>query len=119
MVANRFPALFHKREIFNFVSFPQFLVRISSAWSAFEGFHQVFNRVLSHLSPDQKSRLRTIYWGTRQAFVRRFLSYGKLELAEALRSLGVNPGDALMVHSSFSRTTGFTGSPNDCIDVLL
>lgn len=52
-------------------------------------------------------------------FVRKFLSYGKAELMGALRSIGIKRGDALMVHSGFNRTTGFTGSPNEFIDVLL
>ena len=52
-------------------------------------------------------------------FVRRFRSYGKLELIKALRSLGIERGNALMVHSGFNRTKGFTGSPNDFIDALL
>ncbi len=52
-------------------------------------------------------------------FVRRFRSYGKPELTNALRSLGIERGNALLVHSGFNRTTGFTGSPNDFIDALL
>jgi aminoglycoside N3'-acetyltransferase len=79
----------------------------------------MLNRILAHLSPERKSRLRSVYHGARQLFVRKFLSYGKPELVAALRSLGISPGDALMVHSSFSMTSGFTGSPGDFIDGLL
>ena len=77
------------------------------------------NRILSHLSPDQKSRLRSLYWGAQQMFVRRFLSYGKLELIGSLRSIGIKCGDTLMVHSGLKRTTGFTGSASDFIDSLV
>ena len=52
-------------------------------------------------------------------FVRNFLSYGKPELIRALRSLGIERGNALMVHSSFSTVSGFTGSPNDFVDALM
>ena len=37
----------------------------------------------------------------------------------ALRSLGVERGDALMVHSSFHGAPGFTGSPSLFIDALI
>ena len=79
----------------------------------------MLNRILSHLSPEQKSRLRSVYWGAQQIFVRTFLSYGKAELVAALHSVGIKRGDTLMVHSGLNRTTGFTGSPNEFIDVLL
>lgn len=79
----------------------------------------MLNRILAYLSPDQKSRLRALYGGAQQIFVRKFLSYGKPELIRALRSLGIKRDDTLMVHSGFNRTTGFTGSPSEFIDVLL
>jgi aminoglycoside 3-N-acetyltransferase len=79
----------------------------------------VFNRILSQLPPEQKSRLRSLYWGAQQMFVRKFRSYGKPELIKALHSLGIERGNTLMVHSGFTRITGFTGSPNDFIDALL
>ena len=79
----------------------------------------MLNRILAYLSPDQKSRLRSLYGNAQQIFVRKFLSYGKPELIRALRSLGIQRDDTLMVHSGFNKTTGFTGSPSEFIDVLL
>ena len=79
----------------------------------------MLNKILSHLSPDQKRRLRSLYWGAQQIYVRKFRSYGKRELLSALRSMEVVPGDSLMVHSGFDRTKGFTGSPSEFIGVLL
>jgi aminoglycoside 3-N-acetyltransferase len=79
----------------------------------------MLHRVLSHLSPEQKSRLRVIDRKVRQMFVRTFRSYGKHELLRSLAALGIQRGDALMVHSSFGGTSGFIGSPNDFIDTLI
>ena len=79
----------------------------------------MLNRILARLSPEQKSRLRSLYLGARRFCIRKFLSYGKPELIRALRSLGVERGDALMVHSSFNSASGFTGSPSAVIDALI
>lgn len=51
--------------------------------------------------------------------MRAFLSYGVPELVRALRSMGIERGDALMAHCGFNRADGFTGSPSDVIDALL
>jgi aminoglycoside 3-N-acetyltransferase len=79
----------------------------------------MFNRILARLFPEQKSRLRSLYRTAQLIFIREFLSYGKPQLIRALRALGVERGDALMVHSSFNNTSGFTGSPNAFIDALI
>jgi len=52
--------------------------------------------------------------------VRKFRSFGKPQLIRALRSLGVERGDALMVHGSFDNNeSGFTGTANEFIDTLM
>jgi aminoglycoside 3-N-acetyltransferase len=79
----------------------------------------MIERILAHLSPEQKSRLRSVDRRLRQIIIRKFRSFGIPELVQALRSLGVESGDALMVHSSFSSDSGFTGSPNEFIDALI
>ncbi len=79
----------------------------------------MLNRILARLSPEQKSRLRCFYLGVRRSLIRKFLSYGKPELIRALRSLGVERGDALMLHSSFDSASGFTDSPNAFVDALI
>ena len=79
----------------------------------------MFNQLLAGLSPQQKSRLRALDRKARQILVRKFRSFGKPQLIRALRSLGVERGDALMVHSSFQGAPGFTGSPSAFIDALL
>jgi aminoglycoside 3-N-acetyltransferase len=70
------------------------------------------------LSPEQRSKLRGLYHGAKQAFVRTFLSYDTPALIGALRSLGIACGDTLMVHSGFSGANGYTGSPSAFIDAL-
>ena len=79
----------------------------------------MLNRILTHLSPEQKGRLRSIDRKARRFLIRKFRSYGTPQLVAALRSLGVGRGDALMVHSSFDSASGFTGSPSLFIDALL
>ncbi|HEY2989751.1 MAG TPA: AAC(3) family N-acetyltransferase [Candidatus Binatia bacterium] len=79
----------------------------------------MFSRLLAHLSPKQKSRLRSVDRLARQIFVRKFLSYRKPQLIKTMRALGIARGEALMVHSSFDVAGGFTGSPSEFIDALI
>jgi aminoglycoside 3-N-acetyltransferase len=79
----------------------------------------MLKKILSHLSPEQKSRLRSIDRRARRFLIQKFRSYGTPQLIAALRSLGVGRGDALMVHSSFDGANGFTGSPNELIGAIL
>jgi aminoglycoside 3-N-acetyltransferase len=51
--------------------------------------------------------------------VSALFAYTPEALEKAIRALGVNEGDTLLVHSGFRRTSGFSGSPNDVIDCLL
>ena len=52
------------------------------------------------------------------AVVPRFLSYGEKEFAEALSDLGIEQGDAVMVHASLRAHNGFGGSAPDMVRVL-
>ena len=83
----------------------------------------MFNRILAPLSPEKRSRLRSLKRKARRLLVnplvRKFGSFGKPQLISALRSLGVERGDALMVHSSFNNENGFTGTANEFIDTLM
>ncbi len=55
----------------------------------------------------------------RVAWVKRFRSFDRRQLLEALRDLGVRDGDALLLHSAFSEASGFRGTIDDLIDVYL
>ena len=67
----------------------------------------------------QNNRLRALYLARKRRFVQRFLAYGPTELERCLRSLGIQKGDTVMLHSSFDASSGFRGSPKELIDVFL
>jgi aminoglycoside 3-N-acetyltransferase len=61
-----------------------------------------------------KSQLRQAW----RMYVRAFYSFSCADLANALRGLGVNTGDTLLVHSSYDAFHGFAGKPMDVIALL-
>jgi len=69
----------------------------------------------------RRLRLATKAWlyAARRIAVRTFRSYEAADLLRAIRSLGVAPGDAVMLHSAFEPHHGFRGSVNDLINVFL
>jgi aminoglycoside 3-N-acetyltransferase len=69
--------------------------------------------------PRQRGQLRTAYYRGKQKLVDTFRSYGSEEFGAALYTLGVRPGDTLMVHSGFNRLSGFKGSPSEIVDTLV
>ena len=75
--------------------------------------------LVRNLSRAHKRALRTAYGKIKGRVIRWFASYSPVELEEKFRSLGLSPGDAVMMHSSFHSFTGFQGSPKDVIDCLL
>src|SRR5688500_8804102 len=79
----------------------------------------MLSALLSRLAPATKSRLRAVYYGLQQKLVDTFRSYGTAELLATLRSLGIRPGDTLMVHAGFNRLSGFKASPSQLVDTLL
>lgn len=66
-----------------------------------------------------KQRVKPLYYRCQRQVARTFFSYSSAQLEAALAEMGVGPGDAMMVHSGFVPTSGFTGTPADVIDVLL
>ena len=71
-------------------------------------------RFLNGLKPSVKKfrhRARTVY-------INRFHSFTPADFRQMLRSLGVQPGDVLCVHSSFDQFLGFTGNLGDAIRSL-
>ena len=51
--------------------------------------------------------------------VRTFVSYDASQLLGALRLLGIQPGDAVMLHSAYKNARGFRGSVEQLIDVFI
>jgi len=48
-----------------------------------------------------------------------WLAYDRARLLEALRKLGVKPGDTVMLHSAYSREHGFSGSIGELIETFI
>jgi aminoglycoside 3-N-acetyltransferase len=48
-----------------------------------------------------------------------FRSYDRSDLLSALRALGVQPGDTVMLHSAWSREHGFQGTVGDLVDTFV
>lgn len=57
--------------------------------------------------------------GMRKRFVRAFRSYDAPRLLAALRALGVEHGDSVMLHSAFSDAHGFRGSIEQLTNVFI
>ncbi|HXF96801.1 MAG TPA: AAC(3) family N-acetyltransferase [Gemmatimonadales bacterium] len=53
-----------------------------------------------------------------RGYHRTFRAFTPADLGDALRRLGVAPGDVLMVHSAFDSFLGFQGGPADVVRVL-
>jgi aminoglycoside 3-N-acetyltransferase len=66
------------------------------------------------LPPAVKRRLKQLL----RAYHRTFFAFTPADLRDALRQLGLAPGDVLMVHSAFDRFLGFQGGPVDVIHAL-
>jgi aminoglycoside 3-N-acetyltransferase len=61
---------------------------------------------------------RTLAEGQR-ALARRLFAYSPARLTQAVREVGIEAGDLVMMHSGFRRASGFTGTPSDVIDAVL
>lgn len=66
-----------------------------------------------------KNKLRALYRKGQRLSVRLWGSYGRVELVRAIRKLGVESGDAIMLHSAFQPEHGFRGSSSDVVDAFL
>lgn len=62
-----------------------------------------------------KARLKSL----KAWYAATFRSYGCAELLQALRALGVQPGDTVMLHSAWSREHGFRGSVGELVDTFV
>ena len=71
------------------------------------------------LSRRHKQRLKTLLGNARLAWVRRFRSFNANDFRETLLRLGLKSGDTVLMHSAFEPTGGFSGTPNDLIDVVV
>ena len=75
-------------------------------------------RLVNLLPKGAKDRLKGWRKRLRLAHVRRWHGFDPNDLTTVLRRLGVRSGDVLLVHSSYDRFAGFSGTPSDVIRVL-
>ncbi len=71
------------------------------------------------LSKDSQRRLKQTVNKYKFNYIKKFHAYDKEKLKKALKEVGIARGDTLMVHSAYSRFSGFTGSPVDIIEALI
>lgn len=70
------------------------------------------------LPPSLKLTLRTRQNQLRGAFIKAFFSFTPEDFLQALKKVGIRPGDAVMVHSSYASFEGFAGGVSDVIQKL-
>jgi len=66
-----------------------------------------------------RNKLRSLSLKSQRLAVRLFRSYSPGDLVRALRKLGVEPGDSLMLHSAFQPEHGFRGTSSEVVDAFL
>lgn len=71
------------------------------------------------LAKQLKQRLKPYYLSGQRLVAHTLFAYSPDALQSTLRTLGIGPGDHLLVHSGFRRVNGFHGTPGDVIDCLL
>lgn len=80
---------------------------------------EMASHVRSWMPRRHKNRLRGACATWKNWWVWRFRSYGPNELLEALRSLGIQGGDTVLLHSAFKESNGYTGSTRTVTDAFL
>lgn len=70
------------------------------------------------LPPAIQQAIRARRSQLRKAYLRAFHSFTPDDLLAALRSLGIQPGDTVFVHSAYSKFAGFTEDPITAIQTL-
>jgi aminoglycoside 3-N-acetyltransferase len=66
-----------------------------------------------------KQRLKPLYRRGQRLVARALFAYSPGALEAALRDVGIAAGDAVLVHSGFRPTSGFTAAPADVIEAML
>jgi aminoglycoside 3-N-acetyltransferase len=73
----------------------------------------------SGVSSRIRHKARSLLKQLRRNWMRARHGFDAGALRDRLVSLGIRPGDTIMVHSSFDRFEAFRGTPTDVIDVLM
>ena len=75
--------------------------------------------ILSKIPRKYKSWLKARVFEARRVLVQGLMSYDGHKLLACLRSLGVQPGDTVLLHSSFEEHHGFRGTIQDVTEVFI
>ncbi len=71
------------------------------------------------MKSDLKQVVKRTLAGSQRVLAQTLFAYSRVELTAAVRDAGIGPGNTVLVHSGFDRTSGFQGTPSDVIDGLL
>jgi amino acid adenylation domain-containing protein len=83
-------------------------------------YHPLVKRTYYRLTQSSLARaLRRIYIRQGKKIARSFFSYTPLQLANALKTMGIAAGDTVLMHSAFHVLNGFDGTPEQVIDCVL
>jgi aminoglycoside 3-N-acetyltransferase len=75
--------------------------------------------ILHKIVPAPTRRTLRLYWNDfRHKYRRLMCSFAPQDLLAGIQRCGIQPGDSVLVHSSFSEFQGFRGTPLDVITVL-
>ena len=77
------------------------------------------SRLHSSALRNVKLALKAKFLEARKVFVKAFMSYSPDQLLLSLRSMGVQSGDTLMLHSAFGAHHGFRGTVEELTNVFL
>jgi aminoglycoside 3-N-acetyltransferase len=70
-----------------------------------------------YIHPEKRRKLKPTYNRVRKK-ISAVYSYSYSELVQSLKTVGIELGDVLMVHSSFNPYNGFQGKPHDVIKAI-
>lgn len=79
----------------------------------------MYRFIIDHLAPKYKKILRDAYYNRKIQFINTFLGTGSAELEQCIRRLGIQQGDTVLWHSSFSPFSGYRGSIGSVIDTFI
>ncbi|BBO67285.1 hypothetical protein DSCA_12150 [Desulfosarcina alkanivorans] len=74
--------------------------------------------IVSKLSSGQKRKIKSYLNRIKQKFVNLTMSYSQEKLERKFHDVGLKKGDAVLIHSGWSYSNGFIGTPQDVIRIL-
>lgn len=75
--------------------------------------------VKKFISAQQKRSIKTQINKIKKFYINRFKSFTADDLKNKLKEIGIQETDTVMVHANFNPESGFEGTPNDVVNVLV